>query len=68
MNDLNDKPIKFDCKVGLNMDIQVKTNPQGANEAAKILACGAKWLLILMGLAILLGVVLHFALPYFQAA
>lgn len=51
MDKQDSNPIKFDCKVGMNMDIQVKTNPQGANEAAKILASGGRCFLILIGIA-----------------
>ena len=51
------------------MSIQFKANEQSASVAVEILASGARWLLILTGLAIFFGTVLYFARPYFfQAA
>ena len=47
------------------MSIQIKANEQSASVAVEILASGARWLLILTGLAILFGTVLYFARPYF---
>ncbi|AUX61661.1 hypothetical protein BWP33_07515 [Simonsiella muelleri ATCC 29453] len=68
MNKQDNNPIKLDCKLDLNMSIQIKADEQRAGEAVEILARGARWLLILTGLAILFGTVLYFAQPYFQAA
>ena len=50
------------------MSIQIKADEQRAGVAVEILARGARWLLILTGLATLFGTVLYFAQPYFQAA
>ena len=47
------------------MSIQIKANEQSASVAVEILASGARWLLILNGLAIFFVTFFYFSRPYF---